>query len=152
MLDQPLRAVIERAHDVEADTWSWKFGAVPSEDELLTHLTIPLLEALGWEPAQIAVKWRYTDLALFHPKMRKPDHCRVVIEGKRIGAGLRWAGYQAREYAKKLDLTGANVLVTDGISYRLYRARDYSDQTALAANLGRPKESATKLFDALRHP
>jgi len=152
MLDPPLRAAIERAKDWEADTWNWNFGAVPSEDELLTHLTVPLLEALGWEPEQIAVKWRNTDLALFSPKMREPAYCRMVVEGKRIGAGLRWAGYQAREYVKNLDLTSADVLVTNGISYQLHRAPDYSDQAALGANLGRPKESATKLFDALRDP
>lgn len=151
MLDGPLRSVVRRAGEWRADTWSWNFGAVPSE-ELLTHVTVPLLEALGWEPEEIAVKWKYTDLALFHPRKREPANCRIVVEGKRIGGGLQWAGDQARGYIKELGLTGADVLVTDGICYRLHRAPDFPEETALWANLARPKENVTKLFDALRHP
>jgi hypothetical protein len=149
-LGRSLRQVVERAARWHDDIWGWEFDCVPCEDELLTHITVPLLEALGWEPQQIAVKWQRTDVALFDPISRKPANCRMVIEGKRIGSGLQWAGDQARGYAGKLKLKKADVLVTDGISYKLFKAPDYSDETALRANLARPKESAVELFDALR--
>lgn len=149
-LSKPLRSVVERAQAWEADTWDGGLGDVPSEDELLTHVTVPLLEALDWEPEQIAVKWRYTDLALFNPKRRDPVNCRVVVEGKRIGGGLRWAADQARGYAERLELRSADVLTTNGLHYRLYRPPEYADGDALWANLSRPTRSAKELFAALR--
>ncbi len=147
---QPLRTIIKRAQAWDHDTWSGDFGAIPTEDELLTHITVPLLEALGWEPKQIAVKWSYCDLALFTENPREPSNCRLVVEGKRIGGGLNWAADQAKRYVRKLGLESADVLVTDGLKYRLYQHPQYSDDGALWANLVRPKAGAELLFDALR--
>jgi hypothetical protein len=137
---------------VEEQTWDRSLGARPSEDELLTHITVPLLTALGWDPEQIAVKWRFTDLALFAPVRREPENCQCVIEGKRIGDGLLFADWQARRYIDALKLRDADLLVTDGIRYRLHHAPDFVEEEALEANLALPKASAELLFEKLRRP
>ncbi len=151
-LEPPLQTIIERAQAWDDHTWSGDFGDInPTEDELLTHITVPLLEALGWEPKQIAVKWRNCDLALFTENLREPSNCRLVVEGKRIGDGLHWAADQANDYVRKLGLQSADILVTNGLHYRLYQHPQYSDAGALWANLVRPKAGAELLFDALRN-
>lgn len=38
-------------------TWTWGFSSVPTESEVLTHITVPLLAALGWQPEHIAIGW-----------------------------------------------------------------------------------------------
>ncbi len=150
-LEPPLRTIIERAQAWDRHTSSGDFGDVkPTEDELLTHITVPLLEALGWKPEQIAVKWNRCDLALFTENPREPSNCRLVVEGKRIYAGLNWAADQAKYYVRELGLEPDGVLVTDGLRYRLYKHPEYSDDDALGANLVRPKAGAEELFEALR--
>jgi hypothetical protein len=153
-LDEGLAEILRLASWWHGETWGGGLNAWPSEDELLTHVTVPLLEALGWEPEQIAVKWEFTDLALFTPARRDSANCRLVVEGKRIGHGLSLATTrQGRTYVDKLELQGADVLVTDGIRYRLYRRPDFLDNDDVPyANLDRPKASAERLFDALRRP
>ena len=91
-LSGPLRRVVRQAEFLQERWMSGQMGRTSTEAELLTHITVPLLEALGWAPEQIAVGWEYTDLALFNdpPFPREPANCRVVIEGKRIGSGLDW--------------------------------------------------------------
>ena len=81
-----LRGVVGEAQDLHRIVWDREaFGAHPSEDEMVAHLVIPLLRALGWPPERIAVKWRHVDIALFHALPRRPDHCRLVVEVKRLG-------------------------------------------------------------------
>lgn len=136
---EPVAEILRAASRWKEKTWDGSLGARPSEDELLTHITVPLLEALGWDPEQIAVKWRFTDLALFDPVRREPANCQCVIEGKRIGDGLLFASWQAREYIRDLELRDADLLVTDGIRYLLHQAPDFVQEEALEANLALPK-------------
>jgi hypothetical protein len=76
-------------------TWNDEFGTTPSEAEMICHVTVPLLIALGWPPEQIAVEWARKDIALFAELRRAPEACRVVIEAKKINDGLSFAYDQA---------------------------------------------------------
>lgn len=79
----------------------------------------------------------------------------MVIEAKRLGAGVEQALDQAAGYVKALGIR-ADVLVTDGIRYRLYSSPASEQRTAdvdsshfepvAYANLVRLKKPATELF------
>lgn len=120
------------------------FGDDPSEDELIAHFVVPFVRALGWAPERIAVQWRHVDVALFTALPRVPDNCHIVIEAKRLGAGVEGALAQAKGYVDALEIK-RNVVVTDGIRYRMYDGeRDY--RPLAYANLARLKQPAVALF------
>lgn len=89
-----LAGILRSASRWKEKTWDGSLGARPSEDELLTHITVPLLEALDWGAEQIAVKWEFTDLALFDPVRREPANCGSpgVIVGEVIRTCVRVGG------------------------------------------------------------
>lgn len=127
-----------------------RFGQLPSEDELIIHLVVPLLRALGWPPEHIAIKWRNIDVAVFRSLPRTPETCRLVIEAKRLGAGVEGALEQAQGYVTSLGLK-ADAVVTDGIRYRMYDgARGFAPLAY--ANLARLKQSAADLFVRMQRP
>ncbi len=129
---------------------SQAFGERPSEDELIVHFVVPFLRALGWPSEWIAVKWRYIDVAVFRALPRTPENCRFVIEAKRLGAGVEGALEQAKGYVEALGTT-RDVIVTDGIRYRMYAGA--SDFAPVAyANLARLKQPATDLFARMKRP
>ena len=144
-----LRDLVAQAQDFHALPWS-AFGEIPTEDEFVAHFVVPLLRALGWSPERIAVKWRWIDVALFRALPRSPETCHLVIEAKRYGAGMEGALEQAKGYVQALGVP-TDVLVTDGIRYRLYACeRDFAP--IAYANLARLKRSAVELFERLRRP
>ena len=126
------------------------FGEHPSEDELIAHFVVPLLRALGWPPERIGVKWRYIDVAVFRALPRIPENCHFVIEAKRLGAGVEGALDQAKGYVEALGVT-RDVIVTDGIRYRMY-AGNNGFAPAAYANLVRLKQPAADLFARMRRP
>ena len=146
-----LMALIGQAQDLlvtYAD--GLRFGAAPSEDELVAHFAVPLLRELGWPAELVGVKWRNVDIALFRSLPRSPDNCELVVEAKRLGVGVEPALIQARGYVRALSLT-CDVAVTDGIRWRRYaRAMDYAP--CGYANLARPKVRAADLFASLQGP
>ena len=125
-----------------------KCRELPTEDELVGHFVLPLLRSLVWPPERIAVKWRYIDVTVFSTLPRIPENCRFIIEAKRFGAGVEGALEQAKGYIESLGVM-RDVLVTDGIRYRLYSARDEFAPVAYA-NLIRLKASAVRLFDYMK--
>jgi hypothetical protein len=126
------------------------FGELPSEDELIAHFVVPLLRALGWPPERIAVQWRRIDVAVFRVLPRTPASCRFVIEAKRLGAGVEGALEQAQGYVNALGIP-CDVVVTDGIRYRMYDgARDFAPLAY--ANLARLKQPAADLFARMQRP
>ena len=126
------------------------FGEPPSEDELIVHFVVPFLRALGWPPERIAVQWRHIDVAVFRALPRTPENCHLVIEAKRLGAGVEGALDQARGYVEALACP-RDVVVTDGIRYRMYAAaRDFAP--VAYANLTRLKQPAAKLFAQMKRP
>ena len=120
------------------------------EDELVAHYIVPFLCALGWPVERIAVKWRNIDVCVFSGLPRVPEHCHYVIEAKRLGAGVEGALEQAIGYVSTLGVS-CDVVVTDGIRYRMYEAaRDFAP--VAYANLARPKQSSLELFERMRKP
>jgi hypothetical protein len=126
------------------------FGELPSEGELIAHFVVPFLRALGWPPERIAVQWRHIDVAVFRALPRTPENCHLVIEAKRLGAGVEGALEQARGYMEALGLA-RDVAVTDGIRYRMYAGRHEFEPVAYA-NLARLKQPAATLFERMKRP
>ncbi|MGB7062826.1 MAG: hypothetical protein WBF13_10815 [Candidatus Zixiibacteriota bacterium] len=144
-----IASIVASAGDIVPLYWKpEQFGQWPTEDELVGHYAIPLFRALGWPIEHIAVKWRHVDIALFDRLPRKPENCRLIIEAKRFDTGFEHALKQARGYLKDLQIM-RDVMVTDGIRYRLY-AHEKSFAPVAYANLARLKQSASHLFDRLR--
>ena len=129
---------------------SQAFGEHPSEDELIAHFVVPFLRALGWPPERIAVKWRYIDVAVFRALPRTPENCHFVIEAKRLGAGVEGALDQAKGYVEALG-PPRDVIVTDGIRYRMYAGESGFAPVAYA-NLVRLKQPAADLFARMKRP
>ena len=126
------------------------FGELPSEDELIAHFVVPFLRALGWPPERIAVQWRHIDVAVFRALPRTPESCHLVIEAKRLGAGVEGALEQARGYVEAIGVP-RDVIVTDGIRYRMY-AGDRGFEPVAYANLARLKQPAATLFERMQRP
>lgn len=144
-----IEAVVASARDLVPLYWNPpEFGDLPTEDELIGHFVIPLLRALGWSKELIAIKWRRVDITLFDRLPRQPDNARLVIEAKRFDTGFEAALRQARGYLKDLKIQ-RNVLVTDGIRYRLY-AHEKAFAPVAYANLSRLKKSAQILFENIK--
>lgn len=144
-----LQDLVAQVQDLAALYWDADaFGNRPMEDELIAHYVVPCLRALGWPPERIAVQWRNTDVCVFAELPRRPENCQFVIEAKRLGAGLEGALGQARGYVSELGVS-CDVVVTDGIRYRMYEAaRDFTP--VAYANLARLKRSSLDLFDRMR--
>jgi hypothetical protein len=129
---------------------SQRFGELPCEDERIVHFVVPFLHALGWPPERIAVKWRSIDVSVFRALPRAPVTCRFVIEAKRLGAGVEGALEQAQGYVGALGIH-CDVVVTDGIRYRMYDgSRDFAPLAY--ANLARLKQPAADLFARMQRP
>ena len=122
----------------------------PSEDELIAHFVVPFLRALGWAPERIAVQWRHIDVAVFRALPRIPENCHFVIEAKRLGAGVEGALEQAKGYVEALELP-RDVVVTDGVRYRMYDA-EHALRALAYANLARLKQPAADLFARMQRP
>jgi hypothetical protein len=128
-----------------------RFGEPPAEDELIVHFVVPALRALGWPPERIGVKWNFIDVCVFDAMPRSASTCRFIVETKRLRESSQAALAQGRRYLESLAIE-RDVVVTDGICYRLYAPQE--DYAPVAyANLARLKQSATVLFDRMRpHP
>jgi len=126
------------------------FGEGPSENELITHFVVPFLRALGWPPERIAVQWRRIDVAVFRTLPRIPENCHFVIEAKRLGAGVEGALEQAKGYIEVLGFP-RDVIVTDGIRYRMYAGEREFEPLAYA-NLARLKRPSATLFERMQRP
>ncbi|MDF0674957.1 MAG: hypothetical protein P0120_11575 [Nitrospira sp.] len=144
-----LMHLVGQVRDLSGLYWDKKnFGDPPTEDETICHFLIPLLGSLGWPPEYVAVKWRDIDVCLFSRLPRLPEHCAFVIEAKRFGEGIEGALGQAKGYLEKLGVV-RDIVVTDGIRYRLYQGdRDF--EPVAYANLAYLKQSALALFERLR--
>lgn len=154
----PLETVPENLRDLVAQALDLvnlyqdgnRFGELPSEDELLAHFVVPFLRALGWSVEQIGIKWRFVDVTAFRALPRTPENVQFIIEAKRLGSGVEGALEQALGYLGNLGIQ-RDVIVTDGIRYRLFSARTVYKPAAYA-NLVRLKQSALELFDLMRKP
>jgi hypothetical protein len=146
-----LEEIVAKAQDLARLFWDRQsFGDHPTEDELVAHFVVPFLRKLGWPPEWISVKWRRIDVAVFTSLPRTQQNCRFVIEAKRLGAGVEGALKQAMGYVESLGVP-RDIVVTDGIRYRMYSGENGFAPTAYA-NLIRLKRSAKDLFDRMKKP
>ena len=67
------------------------------------------------------VKWRYIDVAVFRALPRTAENCHLVIEAKRLGCGRGGRSRSGQGIRKALGVL-RDVVVTDGIRYRMYAA------------------------------
>lgn len=96
----------------------------PTEHEVVAHIILPLLIALGWSEQLLAVEWRKIDLAIFSGTPTDQQRCRLVCEAKGIGHGLQDVLQQAVRYTDTLQLTACDkILLADGGRFYLYRRR-----------------------------
>jgi hypothetical protein len=121
-VDQALKA-IERQRRLLR--WYDEFGlasARPDEHEVVAHMILPLLLALGWSEQLLAVEWHKVDLAGFWGTPTTAERCVLVCEAKRPGHGLRGIFKQAKGYVEKLSLTECRkILLTQGGRFYLHR-------------------------------
>ena len=150
-LPNELQEIVAQVHDLSGLYWDGvNFGERPMEDEMVAHYVVPFLRALGWPPERIAVKWHNIDVCVFSGLPRIPEHCHYLIEAKRLGAGVEGALAQATGYVAALGVP-CDVVVTDGIRYRMYEA-DKDFAPVAYANLARLKRSSLELFARMRRP
>ena len=146
-----LQELVAQVQDLSQLYWDTdSFGELPTEDELVAHNVVPFLCALGWPIERIAVKWRYIDVCVFSALPRTPENCHYLIEAKRLGTGFEDALDQAIGYVAALGVS-CDVVVTDGVRYRMYEASKGFAPVAYA-NLARLKQSSKKLFERMRRP
>lgn len=143
-----LAELVAHAADLHPLYWDGAaFGDPPAEHEMVAHFVVPLLRGLGWQVEQIGLEWRRIDVALFDRLPRSPENCRLVIEAKRLGVGVEGHLQQAVDYLTGLGIR-RDVVVTDGLRYRLY-AGDRGYEPVAYANLARLKVSSLRLFERL---
>lgn len=115
----------------------------PTEHEVVAHMVLPLLLALGWSEQLLAVEWRSIDLAAFFDTPTTAEHCTLVCEVKKGGAGMQNVWQQARRYVDRLELTSCrNILVTEGARFYLYSRSDdgWSDTPTGYLNVAKIRE------------
>ena len=146
-----LAGVVQQMRTLAESYWNREImKRTPRESEAVAHLVVPLLRALEWPALNIAVEWRNIDVSVFSALPREPDNCRFVIEAKRLGSAIEYARGQATDYAEELG-TRPDVIVTDGLRYRMYEAEsDYSEVGY--ANVTRLKKAALEMFSRMRRP
>ena len=146
-----LREIVAQVRNLSRFYWDMdSFGERPMEDELVAHCVVPFLRALGWPIERIAVKWRNIDVCVFSALPRIPEHCDYLIEAKRLGSGVEGALEQAIGYVSALGVQ-RDVVVTDGIRYRMYEAsKDFAP--VAYADLVHLKQSSLNLFERMRRP
>lgn len=97
----------------------------PQEHEVVAHVIVPLMLALGWSEQLLAVEWRKIDLAVFVGTPTDEQHCGLVCEAKRYGHGLQDANQQAEYYVAKRRLANCNrILLADGGRFYLRRKQN----------------------------
>ena len=122
--------------------WYWNDDVNPAEHEIIAHMTIPLMLALGWSEQLLAVEWGRIDLAFFDRAPRKPENCILICEAKRPHKPLESALEQAKEYVRTWKLTRCKkLLITSGTRLLIYRLKGKTWQQHGYVNLQRLKRN-----------
>ena len=121
--------------------WYWNEDFYPAEHEIIAHMTIPLMLALGWSEQLMAVEWEKIDLAFFDRAPRKPENCVMICEGKRPHRPLESALGQAKDYVKSKGLRRCKtILLTSGTRILIYKRKGASWSHHGYVNLERLKK------------
>ena len=93
----------------------------PTEHEVVAHMVVPLLLALGWSEQLLAVEWKRIDLAAFWGTPTTPEKCTMIVEAKGRGRPLLKAYEQAKSYVEKQGLSRCKkIVLTDGECIYVY--------------------------------
>jgi len=117
-------------------------GNRPTENEVVTHILVPLLRSLGWSEQLLAVEWEKVDVAIFDRVPTKKKNCIAVCEAKGLGGSLGPAFEQAKKYIDKLSLHRCKVIVTaEGPRMMIYYKEfdNWSDRPKRYLNCLRPR-------------
>jgi hypothetical protein len=96
----------------------------PSEHEIIAHMTVPLMLALGWSEQLLAVEWGHIDLAFFEKTPTNEQHCVMICEAKRPHKPLEGALDQAKNYVREKGLYRCRkILLTSGTRLLTYKRR-----------------------------
>lgn len=108
--------------------WYDKYGKSlkrPTEHEVVAHMILPFLLALGWSEQLLAVEWHWIDLAAFSSTPTTKDNLCMLCEAKWYGHGLQDILGQATRYVDKRKLDNCKrILLTDGARLYLYQRRE----------------------------
>ncbi|MBD3404161.1 hypothetical protein GF420_14820 [candidate division GN15 bacterium] len=97
----------------------------PTEHEVVAHMILPLLLALGWSEQLLAVEWKNLDLAAFSVTPTNERNCVMICEAKGLWHGLQNVLSQATAYASKRNLVNARkIILTDGMRIYLHERID----------------------------
>jgi hypothetical protein len=98
----------------------------PKEHEVVAHMILPLLLALGWSEQLLAVEWHKIDLAVFSRTPTTAENCCLVCEAKGLERALEEKVFdQAVKYADGLKPNNCKkILLTDGIRLYLYQRKE----------------------------
>lgn len=126
----------------------------PTEHEVVAHMVLPLLLALGWSEQLLALEWHRIDLAGFRSAPTTEQNCVLVCEAKYLGSGLQDAFKQPREYVKDPKLKNCHkILLTDGARFYLYekKSQGWNDEPIgyLNVNLIRTNHLIPKKANAI---
>ncbi len=100
---------------------SKKSGRYPTENEVISHIVLPLFLGLGWSHQQIAVEWKRVDMAFFSMAPTDISNCIMVLEAKGLGQGLGEVLQQPKSYVNNLQLDKVEyILITDGANLYVY--------------------------------
>lgn len=91
----------------------------PTEHEVVAHLILPIMIALGWSEQLLAIEWGRRDLAAFSSVPTNNEHCRLVVEAKDMWNGLQGVFPQAVGYCAELPNCN-RILITNGLVNYLY--------------------------------
>lgn len=100
----------------------------PKEHEVVAHMILPFLLALGWSEQLLAVEWKKIDLAAFLGTPTTGEKCCLVCEAKPLEHGLQDTFAQATSYVGRHKLNNCRrILLTDGIRLYLYQRKENGD-------------------------
>lgn len=96
-------------------------GRKPSENEVVSHVLLPLFLGLGWSHQQIAVEWNKVDMVFFNSTPTTPENCVMVLEAKGLGTPLGDILQQPKEYIDDLNLDNTkDILTSNGNNLFVY--------------------------------
>lgn len=113
-------------------------GTRPREHEVVAHLIIPILLALGWSEQLLAVEWHNIDLAGFYRTPRSENTCALLCEAKGLRHGLQGVLEQATGYVSRYNLKNCHkILLAGGSRFYLHQKKSnrWSDKPAGYINL-----------------
>ncbi len=120
--------------------WYNSHSSDVGEHEIRTFLIVPLLISMGWAEQKIKIEWNNIDVTLFDAPYSKQSNPLLIIESKRLWAGLQYAPEQAISYAQSYP-TCKQLIVSDGIRYKLFHRTGDEWSYAAYMNLLAPKRS-----------